>query len=53
MSGSNTANQAGEYGTIGIPSNTTVPGARVFSISWVDSNDNLWLFGGSASVSTY
>lgn len=47
MSGSDSVNQPGVYGTIRIPSNTTVPGAHVYSVSWIDSTDNLWLFGGA------
>ena len=34
------------YGTKGIPDATNKPGARYVSSSWVDQNDNLWLFGG-------
>ena len=46
MSGSNDTNQLGIYGDIGVPSNSSVPGSRYLSISWVDSKDTLWLFGG-------
>lgn len=46
MSGSDTPLQAGDYGTQGIAADTNVPGARMIAISWTDSNDNLWLFGG-------
>ncbi|MBN1765567.1 MAG: right-handed parallel beta-helix repeat-containing protein [Sedimentisphaerales bacterium] len=44
--GSSTIDQSGVYGTKGISNPTNVPGARTGSISWADSNDNLWLFGG-------
>jgi hypothetical protein len=47
VSGSNDVNQPGSYGTKGIPSGTNVPGARGWSISWIDSSGNFWLFGGS------
>jgi hypothetical protein len=41
--GSNAANDPGLYGTQGSPG---VPGARVASVSWIDSAGDLWLFGG-------
>ena len=46
VSGSNTADQSGVYGTKGVASGTNIPGGRYGSISWADSNGNLWLFGG-------
>ena len=46
ISGSNYINQYGIYGTKGI-SISAIPGGRYYSISWIDSNNNLWLFGGS------
>ncbi len=48
VSGANTTDQAGIYGTKGIPAHTNMPGARWCAASWVDGNGNLWLFGGSA-----
>jgi hypothetical protein len=46
LSGSNTINQLGTYGAKGVASSTGTPGARRFSISWIDSSQNLYLFGG-------
>ncbi len=46
VSGSNTINQNGVYGTRGVASPGNYPGGRTESVSWTDSNDNLWLFGG-------
>jgi len=46
MSGSNLVDQSGDYGVKGTPVNTNIPGARTDTVSWSDSNDNLWLFGG-------
>ncbi len=43
----------GSFGTQGNPSSSNVPGAREHSISWIDSNDNLWLFGGYGYVNGY
>lgn len=52
VTGSNVVNQLGIYGTKGVPSTTNCPGARTESISWVDNNGNLWLFGGIGKSST-
>jgi hypothetical protein len=46
VSGSNTGNSIGTYGTKGIASVVNVPGARHGAVSWKDSAGNLWLFGG-------
>ena len=48
VSGSNTVNQAGTYGTQGTADPSNVPGAREHAISWIDTGGNLWLFGGYA-----
>ncbi len=36
----------GIYGTQGIPSSTTTPGARAGACTWQDASGNFWLFGG-------
>ncbi len=36
----------GVYGTAGTGTGSTFPGARWGAKSWIDSNANLWLFGG-------
>ena len=46
VSGSNTVNQTGTYGTRGVADGANVPGARQGNISWTDSLGSLWLFGG-------
>ena len=46
VSGSNGLDQVGSYGTRGTASLGNVPGARQFSSGWIDSSDNLWVFGG-------
>jgi len=46
VSGNNTIDQAGVYGTVGTAAGTNVPGSREFAISWIDSSNILWLFGG-------
>jgi N-acetylneuraminic acid mutarotase len=48
VSGSNTANVAGTYGTLGAANGTTnFPGARYGATTWTDTTGgNLWLFGG-------
>jgi N-acetylneuraminic acid mutarotase len=46
ISGSNTANQLGNYGTKGATDSANVPGSRDGAISWIDQSDIVWLFGG-------
>lgn len=46
MSGDNTLNNNGIYGTKGTPSPANKPGSRDFSVSWKDDVGNFWLFGG-------
>lgn len=50
VSGSNTVNAVGIYGTEGAASPADVPGARYSSNSWIDGTGNLWLFGGSGNA---
>jgi N-acetylneuraminic acid mutarotase len=52
VSGADTANQDGNYGTLGIPGASQVPGARVAPAGWTDNSGNLWFFGGSPNFST-
>ena len=52
VSGSNTVNHAGVYGTKGEADPANVPGTRGLSVSWIDGSGNLWLFGGSGFDST-
>lgn len=47
VSGANTINQVGTYGTKGTASSANKPGARYGSVAWIDSSNNLWLFGGN------
>jgi len=46
MSGSDTVEQAGTYGTKGTAAPANVPGGRETGVSWADNDGNLWLFGG-------
>jgi gliding motility-associated-like protein len=49
IKGPGTLNQLGIYGTQGVPSPANNPGARSWGCAtWVDLNNNLWLFGGLA-----
>jgi N-acetylneuraminic acid mutarotase len=52
VSGSSMSGVPGVYGTQGVPSTSNVPGSRYFAISWIDSKNNLWLFGGEGEAST-
>jgi N-acetylneuraminic acid mutarotase len=47
VAGNNTANMAGVYGAQGTPAPANVPGGRDSAVSWIDTNGNLWLFGGN------
>ena len=54
ISGDNTINNVGVYGTKGVASSGNKPGARSLATAWTDNAGNLWLFGGSGySASTY
>jgi hypothetical protein len=46
ISGSDTINQPGVYGTKGIPHPANYPGARYVSTIWKNTDGNLWFFGG-------
>ena len=37
---------SGIYGIQGTGTTSTTPGARYYASSWIDSNGNLWMFGG-------
>jgi N-acetylneuraminic acid mutarotase len=52
VSGSNIANTAGIYGTLGLAAAGNVPGARSGSVSWTDTAGNLWLWGGGGNDSS-
>lgn len=51
IGGSNTVDTAGVYGTQGTAAAGNVPGARLRSVSWIDSSGALWLFGGGGKDS--
>ena len=46
ISGNNTVNTPGIYGTKGISSSSNYPGARYSQVGGVDSSGSFWLFGG-------
>ena len=52
VSGSNTTDQTGIYGTRGTAGPSNVPGARYGAISWIDPGGKLGLFGGNGYGST-
>jgi len=53
VGGNRTIDSKGNYGTAqNKPSSLIYPGARVGSMSWIDKNDDLWLFGGYGYGST-
>jgi N-acetylneuraminic acid mutarotase len=46
LTGAQTVNQIGSYGTLGVPAAGNTPGGRQFPATWTDVSGNLWLFGG-------
>ncbi|MEP7127472.1 MAG: kelch repeat-containing protein [Chitinophagales bacterium] len=46
VKGPDTWDVAGSYGEIGVPSPANNPPPRGESASWIDANNDLWLFGG-------
>lgn len=49
ISGDNQPNQISNYGTKGVPAATNIPASRNSGVSWVDADDNLWVWGGQTS----
>lgn len=52
INGTDTFNTKALYGTKGIPASGNMPGSRQNSVTWTDSNNNLWLFGGNGYSTT-
>lgn len=48
----NVVSQPGTYGVTGTASTANVPGGRQGAVSWVDSDNNFWLFGGEGFGNT-
>lgn len=46
IKGSNSINQAGAYGTMGVADPSNRPGAREGAVTWKDASGDFWLFGG-------
>jgi len=46
INGATTPGVQNSYGSLGLDSATNTPAARVGSVTWVDPNGNLWMFGG-------
>lgn len=46
ISGANTVNQLGVYGTLATPAAANIPGSREDAVSWRDASGRFWLFGG-------
>lgn len=46
MGGSSSFNEAGIYGTQGVPDPENIPGGRQSAVTWKDHSGNIWLFGG-------
>jgi N-acetylneuraminic acid mutarotase len=46
VTGTQTINQIGTYGTLGVPAAANTPGGRQSPATWTDASGNFWLFGG-------
>ena len=46
VKGSNTINNPGNYGTMGVPSATNEPPAKYSPAFWTDTAGNFWIYGG-------
>src|SRR5690606_24114284 len=46
IGGDQVVDQHGIYGEKGIPDKDNYPGARYYPSTWIDSENNLYLFGG-------
>jgi hypothetical protein len=54
MKGSTAYGQPAGYGTQGVPSSTTDPGARGYPVGWTDAAGDFWIYGGMGiGTSTY
>lgn len=53
MKGSSLVNQVATYGTLTVENPANTPGARWVYAHWKDSQDNLWIMGGSGSSAGY
>lgn len=49
VSGDNIPNQTAVYGTKGVSSPASKPGAKIGSVAWMDNTGYIWVFGGWAS----
>jgi hypothetical protein len=47
VAGSNTADQKGVYGILGVSASSNAPGARFSGAGFADASGDLWLFGGT------
>lgn len=52
ISGENTANKKAVYGELGVPNEANIPGSRNGASAWIDSFDNVYLFGGYGYVAS-
>ncbi len=52
IGGSSTSAGPIVWGTQGVPSVANNPGARDYGVSWIDTNDNFWIFGGNPNYSS-
>ncbi len=51
VSGTNSPNDVGTYGSQGVPSTSNAPASRAGATGWIDASGNFWVFGGTATTS--
>ncbi len=52
LSGSNVLNQAGNYGSIGVPSVSNMPPSRSGAVAWWGNDNRFYMFGGIQNLVT-
>jgi N-acetylneuraminic acid mutarotase len=52
VNGSLTTYPTANYGALGVPSSSNVPGPRTGAATWTDNSGNLYLFGGNGTATT-
>jgi len=50
ISGSNEANNPGEYGQKGVPNENNIPSARINAVLWMDTSGHFYLYGGNSQA---
>ena len=52
IKGTSLVNQNGVYGSLSVPALTNLPGARSLHSGWIDSSNDLYIFGGQGQAAS-